>query len=55
MKKNYKYKNDYLREIINEYPELKSGRKNYLAHNERIEKNFKLIKNFIKKLKMCNN
>ena len=41
-------KNDYLMALINKYPFISSGRKNYKEQNERIEKNIKLIKIFIK-------
>tara|TARA_B100000945_G_scaffold289712_1_gene262978 strand:- start:1040 stop:1195 length:156 start_codon:yes stop_codon:yes gene_type:complete len=39
----------YLRLLIKEYPQLKSGRKNYDEHNKRIVKTINLIKKYSKK------
>ena len=48
MQNNKKFYINYLNKIINLYPQLTSGRKNYLEHRKRILKNFKLIINFKK-------
>ena len=39
----------YLQELIKEYPEICSGRKNYKFFHKRINKNIKLINSFFKK------
>ena len=41
----------YLNSIINENPKICSGRKNFAEHQYRIEKNIKLIKEYLKKQK----
>tara|TARA_B110000196_G_C21009477_1_gene597130 strand:- start:484 stop:636 length:153 start_codon:yes stop_codon:yes gene_type:complete len=47
MKKNQIPK--YLSSIISQYPEITSGRKNYLEHHQRIIKQIQLIKKYFKK------
>lgn len=39
----------YIKELIKHNPKLKSGRKNYKAHEKRILNTIKLIKKFVKK------
>ena len=46
MKKNQIPK--YLESIISKYPDITSGRKNYLEHHQRILKQIQLIKKYFK-------
>tara|TARA_B110000438_G_scaffold302884_1_gene362113 strand:+ start:2795 stop:3016 length:222 start_codon:yes stop_codon:yes gene_type:complete len=39
----------YLTSIISKYPEITSGRKNYLVHHQRIIKQIQLIEKYFKK------
>ena len=39
----------YLKKILEMYPTINSGRKNYDSQQDRIEKQIKLIKKFMKK------
>ena len=41
----------YLKEILKKYPQIKSGRKNYLAHYLRLIKKIKIIDDFKKTIK----
>ena len=50
MKKKINWpKQDYLNKIINEYPSIISGRKNYNFFYKRIKKNIKLTLKFYNK------
>jgi len=39
----------YLVELIKKFPEILSGRKNYIEHHQRIIKNINLTKKYIQK------
>tara|TARA_Y100000590_G_scaffold412061_1_gene506688 strand:- start:227 stop:388 length:162 start_codon:yes stop_codon:yes gene_type:complete len=45
-----KISQNYLKDIIKQYPKIKSGRKNYLSHYRRILKNINLVKDYIKNI-----
>ena len=47
-----KIKPEYLNSLINKYPQVTSGRKNYNKQLERIKKNIELIKKYFKKNKI---
>ena len=39
----------YIIELIKQFPNILSGRKNYIKHHERIQKNLLLTKHYYKK------
>ena len=44
-----KYFPNYIIKLINNFPEILSGRKNYKKHHKRIERNLYLAKKYNKK------
>ncbi len=43
MKKHFP---NYIKKLINNFPDILSGRKNYKKHHERVEKNIYLTKKY---------
>ena len=46
--KNKNMPKSYVLEIIKSYPQILSGRKNFLKYEKRLQKNITIIKKFIK-------